>query len=190
MAKETAEQKLLKIIESTQSPKTSSAKQKSESNLRKFFSFQKLNQLLFVLIIAACAYLAWEIQKGVSLLNKNIEFSVDASGQNNAVGVFMPEIKDLGYYLDQVSLRNIFKPYEGKEKVGEQGIAQRMSKFKIVGIAWLDLPESASVMIEDTKSGTTYFLKTGEKFEDITVKTIYTDRVLFTSANEEIIIKL
>ena len=99
-------------------------------------------------------------------------------------------MKDLAYYLDQVNLRNMFRPYEGKEKVGEQGLAQKMSKYKLVGIAWLDLPETASVMIEDTQSGMTYFLKEGEKLDDVTIKTIYTDRMVLTYENEEITIKL
>ena len=57
-------------------------------------------------------------------------------------------------------------------------------------MAWLDLPESASIMIEDSQTKTTYFLKTGEKLEDVTIKTIYTDRVVFSYENEETTIKL
>ena len=65
-----------------------------------------------------------------------------------------------------------------------------MSKFKMVGIAWLDVPESATVMLEDTATHMTHFLKEGDKVEDVIVKIIYTDRVVFSRANEEITIKL
>ena len=65
-----------------------------------------------------------------------------------------------------------------------------MSKYKIVGIAWLDVPESATVMLEDTTTRMTRFLKEGDKIEDVIVKTIYTDRVVVGYANEEIVIKL
>ena len=65
-----------------------------------------------------------------------------------------------------------------------------MSKYKLVGIAWLDLPETASVMIEDTQKNETFFLKQGEQLEGVTVKTIYTDRAVFSHENEETTIKL
>ena len=65
-----------------------------------------------------------------------------------------------------------------------------MSKYKLVGIAWLDLPETASIMIEDTHKKETFFLKQGEQLEGVTVKTIYTDRAVFSHENEETTIKL
>jgi len=65
-----------------------------------------------------------------------------------------------------------------------------MSKYKIVGIAWLDLPETASVMILDIQKKKILFLKKGEHFEGITVKTIYTDRAVFSDGSEETTIKL
>jgi hypothetical protein len=65
-----------------------------------------------------------------------------------------------------------------------------MSGYKLVGIAWLDLPETASVMINDTKKNKILFLKKGEQLEGITVKTIYTDRAVFSRDNEETTIKL
>ncbi len=69
-------------------------------------------------------------------------------------------------------------------------MAQLMSKYKLVGIAWLDLPETASIMIEDTQKKETFFLKQGEQLEGVTVKTIYTDRAVFSHENEETTIKL
>jgi hypothetical protein len=65
-----------------------------------------------------------------------------------------------------------------------------MSRYKLVGIAWLDLPETACIMIEDTRKNETLFLKQGEQLEGVTVKTIYTDRAVFSHENEETTIKL
>ena len=100
---------------------------------------------------------------------------------------------EVNFYLNSFSNRNIFKPYDislGKSASAHPNLAKRLSKYKLVGVAWLDLPESAAVMIEDTELKTTYFLKSGEKLEDVTIKTIYTDRVVLSYENEETIIKL
>ena len=70
------------------------------------------------------------------------------------------------------------------------GLQSKMSKYKIVGVAWLDVPESATAMLEDIGKKETHFLREGDKIEDVKVKTIFTDRVVFSYANEEITIKL
>ena len=71
-----------------------------------------------------------------------------------------------------------------------QGLVEQMAKYKLVGISWLDLPETASVMIEDMQKNKTFFLKQGEQLEGVTVKAIYTDRAVFSHENEETTIKL
>jgi hypothetical protein len=94
--------------------------------------------------------------------------------------------------LRQINERDIFKPYVPKiaRKAAIQGLVQLMSRYKLVGIAWLDLPETACIMIEDTRKNETLFLKQGEQLEGVTVKTIYTDRAVFSHENEETTIKL
>ena len=54
----------------------------------------------------------------------------------------------------------------------------------------MTMPETASIMIENIETKKTYFFKTGEQLEGVTVKTIYTDRVVFSYENEETTIKL
>ena len=106
--------------------------------------------------------------------------------------IALPSTPSVDYYLQIINERNIFKPYVAKtvQKAAVRGLVQLMSKYKLVGISWLDLPETASVMIEDIQKNETFFLKQGEQLEGVTVKAIYTDRAVFSHENEETTIKL
>lgn len=193
MVKETAEQKLLKMMQKTGSAPVSVAV-KSTPNAKFSFSFSMklLNRLLIVGIVICGLGLAYEMRKGMELLNQEIDLSDDSKPSNKIADIALPVSKDIKYYLNKPNSRNIFRPYDalaGKTP-GAVTLSKRLSKYKLVGVAWLDLPETASVMIEDTAAKTTYFLKQGEKLENVTVKTIYTDRAVFSSENEETIIKL
>lgn len=200
MAKETAEQKLLKILEASgkvpsASSKTGGASVQVKSPQRKFrFSVQMFNGLLTIGVLVCLAFLGLEIQSGNQLLHQQVDFDLSAIGVRSGE-INEPKIHDIAYYAQKIGTRNIFKPYEKEqlEKVNvaaKPDLAKKLSKYKLVGVAWLDLPESVSIMVEDTTSGMTYFLREGEKLDDVTVKTIYTDRVVFGYENEEITIKL
>jgi len=52
------------------------------------------------------------------------------------------------------------------------------------------LPETASIMLNDTKKNKIIFLKVGEQLEGITVKTIFMDRAVFSYEDEQTTIKL
>jgi hypothetical protein len=189
MAKETAEQKLLKIMNKAGASSVNSSGQKKFNFT---FSMQTLNQLLLAGIVVCVLVLGYELYKGINLLKTDVDLSGDVKAPTLA-SIALPTSKDVKFYLDKVNSRNIFRPYDGQVKSAAptaKGLAVRMGKYKLVGIAWLDLPETASIMIEDTENKTTYFLKQGEQLDDVTVKTIYTDRVVFSDENEETIIKL
>jgi hypothetical protein len=195
MAKETAEQKLLKILESSgQIPKTA-APRKGRPPMKMQFSVKMLNGLLILGIIACVVVLGLEFQSGSALVSRQMSFSPDASVPPRSLDITMSKPKDIAYYARKISERNIFKPYE-KEVLDKTNVpvkptlAKKLSKYKLVGVAWLDLPESASVMFEDTATGTTLFLREGEKLDDVTIKAIYTDRAVLGYENEEITIKL
>ncbi len=200
MAKETAEQKLLKILETSGKGSSSSSNQggtvtRGASSGGKFrFSVQMLNGLLVLGILVCLAVLGMEIQSGNQLLSKQVDFDLSSMG-TRSTEVSEPKAKDIAYYAQKIGVRNIFKPFE-KEQLDKVNVAakpdltKKLSKFKLVGVAWLDLPESVSVMVEDTTNGMTYFLREGEKLDDVTIKTIYTDRAVFGYENEEITIKL
>ena len=192
MAKETAEQKLLKMMHKGAAGPAAAGTPRSP--IKFSFSIAALNQLLWLGIAVCVILLVLEMRSGFSLLNSSVDLT-DESGMSQSVAeTALPSGKNVGYYLDRVSVRNIFRPYEGQaSKAGgvlKETLAKRLSRYKLVGIAWLDLPETASVMLEDSKEKTTYFLKAGEQLEGVTVKTIYTDRAVFSYENEETIIKL
>jgi hypothetical protein len=194
MAKESAEEKLLKMM---QKSATSVAVKPSASPLpkKKFkfaFSVSALNTLLFLGIIACIVALFIEMRSGYSLINQAVEFPADTRTGQAISDIALPSTPGVDYYLRVVNERNIFRPYVPKvaKKAAIQGLVQLMSRYKLVGIAWLDLPETASIMIEDTRKNETIFLKQGDQLEGVTVKTIYTDRAVFSHENEETTIKL
>lgn len=198
--KETAEEKLLKIIEATKKAQDASsvvsvAPAKARHSSRFAVGVQQINTFLVICALASFAFLGYEVKNGLSLLQQDVTIDVDAKVSGGAVNLFVPQTKSIAYYLDKIASRNIFKPYEkpaagADVPAGQMALEKRMSKYKMVGIAWLDVPESASVMLEDSTTRMTHFLKEGDKIEDVTVKAIYTDRVVFSYANEEIVIKL
>ena len=192
MAKESAEQKLLKMLETKQgtATKAASVQKAKKISTGKALTIKNLNRLLILGALICLVVLGFQIMSGFSLLRSHSNFEVSSRGASSPVSLFSPEIKSLSYYLDQINARNVFRPYEGKVTEGPAGLSKKFSKFKLVGIAWLDLPETATVMIENTESKETFFLQKGEKLDDVTVKTIYTDRVVFSYENEEITIKL
>ena len=192
MAKETAEQKLLKMMHKGAAGPAGANTPKIPIKIS--FSIAVLNQMLWLGIAVCVVLLVLEMRSGFSLLNSSVDFP-DENGMSQSVAeTALPSGKNVSYYLDKVSARNIFRPYEGQaSKAGgvlKETLTKRLARYKLVGIAWLDLPETASVMIEDTKDKTTYFLKQGEQLEGVTVKAIYTDRAVFSYENEETIIKL
>jgi type II secretory pathway component PulC len=197
--KETAEEKLLKIIEAAKKAKGLSSSASSPSlarvsQRRISISVRQINIILFAALLAGLLFLVNEIRSGNMLLDQDVAIAVDAAPVNTQSAA-LPQMKNISYYADKIASRNIFQPYdkkavEQKEAATKINLQTKMSKYKLVGVAWLDVPESATVMIEDTAKRETRFLREGDKIEDVKVKTIYTDRVVFSYANEEITIKL
>jgi hypothetical protein len=201
--KESAEEKLLKIIEANKKAKIASSAASATPSMAlakhspKFsFSAPQINLLLIVGVLASLFFLIYEVKSGMGLLEQKVSISVDAKASKDPVNLLIPQMKGLSYYFEKTGSRNIFRPYERPEAgavsvtSARAVLEKKMAKYKLVGIAWLDLPESATVMLEDSATHMTHFLREGDKIEDVTVKTIYTDRAVFSYANEEIITKL
>ena len=194
MPKESAEEKLLRMMQkSTASVATKPSSVSLPKKKFKFtFSISMLNVLLFLGIVVCIIAIGLELRSGYFLLNQSVEFPFESKTDVPVSNISLPSTPSADYYLEKINERNIFKPFVPKvvAKPSAQGLQQQMAKYKLVGIAWLDLPETATVMIEDTDKNKIYFLKQGEQLEGVTVKTIYTDRAVFSHENEETTIKL
>ncbi|MEI8011227.1 MAG: hypothetical protein WCI27_01915 [Candidatus Omnitrophota bacterium] len=196
--KETAEEKLLKIIEASRKAKDVPAPvappKKSTSRIP--VSLRQINIVLLLIVVAGFIFMIKEVVDGRSRLSEDMRIAVDLPAIQNKEPAAEPRMKEVSWYLNKVSSRNVFQPFE-KRVVGEQAVPSdraalqaKIAKYKFVGVAWLDVPESATVMLENIATKETCFLREGDKIEGIVVKTIYTDRAVFSYANEEITIKL
>ncbi len=195
MAKETAEQKLLKLIESSGSGSSSFKNNKSEK-FRSFGGIKTFNRFLTGGIVVVIIILGFDVLAGMKWLEKEIVFELGEKKPPSYSEPFLSMKKSLSQYIEVVSLRNIFQPEEKKTEesnASEQGIQEinkLVEKYKLVGVSWLDSADTASIMIENKESGTTYFVKEGEQFEELTVKTIFAQSVIISYKNEETLIKL
>ncbi len=197
---ETAEQKLLKMIEaSSGGGETVSQSQKEFQSQERILSIVKIaNKILIVCVLGALLFLGNEIKVGVEVLGKKIQISgakVSGLSSFDSAGL-VPVIQRISYYLSNINQRNIFSPYEDIQTVSvvevsesNRAIVGRTKNLRLVGISWFDTVESASVMVEDVKKKETLFLRKGEKIGDITVKTIYANSVELGYKDEEIILR-
>lgn len=245
--KETAEQKLLKIIEqkgdekgdqakpaetSPQAPQPAQAKAQPEQlsaqqveqavksvnlpqlNLPPFldnilgglkdklqtpgaisFGMKEINNIFMVVIVLVGLILVITFFKDMNAIKKDIAFKFNTNHVKGIRSAIMP-IKAVQEYLQNMSRRNIFQPYEKKKE--EENAAEeenpklktKMENYKLVGISWLDSPETASALVEDTVSGTTYFLMQGQTVNNVTVSRIFADRIVVTYESEEMELKL
>ncbi len=160
------------------------------------FGLRQVNNILIAGIGIAIIVLAIGFMNDAQAVRKDIAFDFDpkhSKGVRSAVEVAKP----LGEYLEKFQRRNIFQPYEEKkvepkkeEQEQKQRIAGVLKGLKLVGISWLDSAETASALIEDTVSGTTYFLMEGESIRKARVSAIYADRVAITYEDEEMELRL
>lgn len=197
---QTAEQKLLKMIESAGAAEV---KTKTEQRVLKkqslLTTLKSVNKILSLGVLLAAAYLVFEIFHGLQVLNQDISFSADVKASKKVFGVetAVPEFPKASFYLSSVSRRNIFQPIDTERTKTvvssdkNSKLARLTQNLKLVGVSWLDSVDSASVMIEDMDKKETHFLQKGEKIgdTDIIVKTIYADSAVLGYGNEEITIR-
>jgi len=192
--KETAEQKLLKMIEAGGA---STTEKKSSKKVNVLSLVKVINKFFVIGIVAAVLLLVYEVQFGLALVNKNVSFDSPRSASSRTVEVsnLIPTIQRISFYLSNVKRRNFFKPYEAIVKNSPDAsennrlIARATADLKLVGVSWMDAVATASIMVEDKGKDVTYFLKKGEKIGNIVVKTIYADSAVLGYENEEIIIR-
>lgn len=200
--KETAEQKLLKMIEASSGAGPTKALAKTGKKRNVYAAISAANKVLIIGIILTFIVMGYEFQAGIRNLNQGLDAAATQIAQKKGMSVenLLPTVQRLSFYLASVNRRNIFVPYEEKATAttgvdaSNTAIARATKNFRLVGISWMDRVDTASVMIEDTDQKVTYFLHQGEKVKlkdggDIVVKTIYADSVELGFQNEEIIIR-
>lgn len=104
-------------------------------------------------------------------------------------------LKVLPYYLEKVRGRDIFKMVSkktdtsGEEKQDADAkapsakIAEATQHLRLAGISWSDDPD---VMIEDTKTQKTHFLKKGQRIDSVKIQAVFKDKVILSYEGEEI----
>jgi len=237
MAKETAEQKLLKLIEQSESqsgrsagappPRRSDPQQvlqavqsvggsvslppaisnfffvirglMSGASRQGGFGVREVNALLGVGIVIVMIVFGWNLWSGFQHARQNIAFQQPESVAFSP-GQMLPQFRALQDYVSIISFRNIFQPYEKKvvEAASEEAAAPQIAEIidsrtkglKLVGVSWFDTPESASAMVENTESGVTYFLRSGEKVNGVTIEAIYADSIVLEFQGERLELKL
>ncbi|HSV42941.1 MAG TPA: hypothetical protein VLJ10_00135 [Candidatus Bathyarchaeia archaeon] len=238
MAKETAEQKLLKLIELSDAqgiaatPKPAAAKMADPqqvlqavqsvggavslpasisgllASIKNFIGLvprdgglglREVNAILAVAVVMVVIIFGLNVSSGFKRANAQIVFE-QPEGVSFSPGNLLPQFKALQDYVGAISFRNIFQPYE-KKVVEAQTEEQRVVKMfeqidsktkglRLVGVSWFDSPQSASAMVENTDSGVTYFLRSGEKVNGVTVEAIYSDSIVLEFLGERLELKL
>ncbi|HPN87895.1 MAG TPA: hypothetical protein PLH56_00970 [Candidatus Omnitrophota bacterium] len=198
--KETAEQKLLKMIEISSDKANVAGLKSGQASVFNFnaTSFLKVsNKFLILAVIVTGVVFLNEVRSGADFSEKNFYVSEAQGSSQSGAGAVRQNIvvPEISFYLAAMKDRNIFTAFEKghiKQVVDASAqsrrIAQKTKGFRLVGVSWLDNVETASVMLENVEQKKTYFLQKGEKVGDIIVKTIYADSVALGYENEEIII--
>ena len=198
-AKQTAEQKLLKMIEmsSDDDGLSSGIGRGMSSGQGVALLAQRANKILILIAVLLTLLFFYEFKNGMAYNPAEVNLSNLTSGARNSqlTDGGVKTIQRVSYYLAGISSRNIFEPYSPKavtaavETTPQQDkVADRVRDLKLVGISWMDQVSTASVMIEDSAKEVTYFLQKDGRIDDIVVKTIYAESVELGYENEEIII--
>jgi len=168
------------------------------------FGLRQVNTLFLVGVLAFALILAVDLTRGMNKSKVEIQAALKEvrSGKAGLHGaMWEPPIAEFNEYAQIFSSRSLFQPYDRKaieaaaakvveEKSPLEKISDQTRDLKLVGISWLDTPESASAMIENTASGTTYFLGIGDRIQNLTVKKIYADSIVIGLDNEEMEMRL
>ncbi len=157
------------------------------------FDLKTLNAALKVVLGGLALYLVFVLVDSAMLLNRDLSVKLgddQPAGQRQESSVTL--LKAASYYLEKARSRDIFNmgsrtvnfERAGQLKLPSQKIVEATQHLRLVGIAWSDDPD---VMIEDTKSNRTYFLKKGQIMEnEIRLQAVFKDKVTLAYGGEEI----
>ncbi len=156
-----------------------------------------INWFLKICVLAAAAYFVFDMMVSVKKARIVPDFFVGgkASAGFSDILEVKPNLKPLSNYHDKVDARDVFSPYvepePEEEKPEEKDLKKKaappkepdyMQALVLVGISWSNNPD---VIIQNTQLNRTFFVKTGDKIGEITVKKILKDRVILERNGEE-----
>lgn len=207
----TPEERLLKIIENPDIQKRKLPNLKIEQatvvldrakkllGTLKKFRLNKINKdslkhldlrvatIIFAVICGAFSiYWVFDFVKSRVTLDKRFqkiiaESAIAETGSNVDQGLMNLDTSKLA---EETKNRNIFS---FSPPAAEAGMIMTQTTFmvtnlKLVGILWSDNPQA---MIEDTKEQKTYFVSSGDKVGEVTVKKIFRDKVIIGKDSQE-----
>jgi len=155
------------------------------------FSLSLVNNLLVGLICVLFVFLGYEI----FVKPKTFKMLPDIMSAKKVADVSEPGLappKDISYYIDKLGQRDIFKP-KPKEVPKPAAVEapkpppvveQAMKELKLVGLSPSTNNSSSYVMIENTKTQATFFLKEGDSIDGVTVQSIFADKVILSDGKE------
>ena len=155
------------------------------------FDIKGLNALLKLAALGLGIYFLTTVFTSTLNLRQDLKLKIDAQDSADAkistIGSFL---KAASYYLEKARSRDIFSmvaetPVDSGPKKGpSQKLLEIAQNYKLVGISWSNDPD---VMIENTKTQNTFFLKKGQIVEnDLKVKEVFKNKVILSLGNEEI----
>jgi hypothetical protein len=151
-----------------------------------------LNQVLKLCVFILVSYFVLHLTTSIMHLKKdlNLKMRIEKTSEvrPSQISSFL---KSLSYYLEKARERDIFNMAIKRTTYGAafaKGPSQRVieisQNLKLVGISWSDDPD---VMIEDTKTQRTLFLKKGQMIDnEIRLKAVFKDKVILSYGEEEI----
>ncbi len=155
-----------------------------------------INILLGFCALLLGGYFIFTFSAGVAGLKKGLSGLESGSGEAHPGGssaVKASILRAAAYYLEKARGRDIFQMVRDEEPRSKivsrsgppsQRITELIKNLRLVGISWSADPD---VMIEDTNTQRTFFLKKGQVIENINVKVeaVFKDKVVLSCDGEE-----
>lgn len=170
-----------------------------KNRLHSLFNFRDLrsmdirtiNAVLKFCVVCLAAYFAITVVYSSLSLRKEISLKTKAEQGDHAESgsQIASLLKSGSYYLEKARARDIFamgtKKSAAKPNRGpSQKLLEATQNLKLVGISWSYDPD---VMIEDTKTQRTYFLKKGQVIDSgVKLEAVFKDKVILSLEGEEI----
>jgi hypothetical protein len=157
---------------------------KIKNSKKKSFSF--VNKILAVLLFFSLVYAALSFLYPFKE-KERMNSATNRAGKETLAENDIAQAQPLSYYSDSVSKRQMFKIFEApKPKTVEQQkpkitLQQLLGGYTFVGIIFGDVPQA---IVEDKKSGQSFYLTSGQMLGDIKINNVEQGRVSVSLGDE------